>query len=314
MGKIAFLFPGQGAQYVGMGKQIAYEYRAASDVFDQASESLGMDMKKLVFEGDEAALKITENTQPAIVTTSIACLMPLAEEGIKPDFTAGLSLGEYSAHVASGAMDFKTAVSLVRKRGKYIQEAVPLGVGTMAAIIGLSADDVKECCKKASGYGTVEPSNFNCPGQISISGEVKAVEKAMELCSMKGAKRTVPLSVSAPFHCSLLKRAGERLDKELENVRFMDFKTPLVSNVTARVVKSSMDIRDTLVKQVYSPVLWEDSIRFMLEQGVDTFVEIGPGKVLSGFVKKICKEARCFNVEDMDSLNRTLGEISENNN
>lgn len=310
MGKIAFLFPGQGAQYVGMGKQIASEFKTASDIFDQASESLGMDMKRLIFDGDEAALKITENTQPAIVTVSIACLMPLVEKGIRPDFTAGLSLGEYSAHVASGTVNFKTAVNLVRKRGQYIQEAVPLGIGTMAAILGLSAGDVKECCKKASEYGTVEPANFNCPGQISISGEVKAVEKAMELCSMKGAKRTVLLSVSAPFHCSLLKQAGERLEKELENIKFMDFKASLVSNVTAKVIESSSDIKDTLVKQVYSPVLWEDSIRLMLNRGVDTFVEIGPGKVLSGFLKKICKEARSFNIEDMESLEKTLGEIS----
>ncbi|MGE5614217.1 MAG: ACP S-malonyltransferase [Bacillota bacterium] len=310
MGKLAFLFPGQGAQYVGMGKQIASEFRAASDIFDQASEALDMDVKKLVFEGDEEALKITENTQPAIVTTSIACLMPLAEKGIKPDFTAGLSLGEYSAHVASGTIDFKTAVSLVRKRGRYMQEAVPLGVGTMAAIIGLSADDVKECCRTASEYGTVEPANFNCPGQISISGEVKAVEKAMELCLMKGAKRAVPLSVSAPFHCSLMKPAGERLEKELENIKFMDFKVPLVSNYTAQKVGSPEDIKETLVKQVYSPVLWEDSIRYMLDQGVDTFVEIGPGKVLSGFVKKICKEVRSYNIEDLDSLEKTFHEIS----
>lgn len=310
MGKIAFIFPGQGAQYVGMGKQIASEFRTASVIFDQASESLSMDMKKLIFDGDEATLKITENTQPAIVTVSIACLMPLVEKGIKPDFTAGLSLGEYSAHVASGTMDFKTAVYLVRKRGQYIQEAVPLGVGTMAAILGLSADDVKECCKKASEYGTVEPANFNCPGQISISGEVKAVKKAMELCSMKGAKRTVLLSVSAPFHCSLLKPAGERFDKELGNMKFMDFKASLVSNVTAKVIESSLDIRDTLVRQVYSPVLWEDSIRLMLNRGVDTFVEIGPGKVLSGFLKKICKGARSFNIEDLESLEKTLGEIS----
>jgi [acyl-carrier-protein] S-malonyltransferase len=310
MGKIAFLFPGQGAQYVGMGKQIASEFKTASDIFDQASEALDMDMKSLIFEGDEDALKVTENTQPAIVTTSIACMMPLVEKGIRPDFTAGLSLGEYSAHVASGTMDFKTAVYLVRKRGQYIQEAVPIGVGTMAAIIGLSAGDVNECCENASEYGTVEPANFNCPGQISISGEVKAVEKAMELCLAKGAKKTVLLSVSAPFHCSLLKPAGELLEKELENVSFMDFKVPLVSNVTAKVVSSPENIKDTLVKQVYSPVLWEDSIRFMIEKGVDTFVEIGPGKVLSGFVRKICNEARSFNVEDLDSLEKTLLEVS----
>jgi len=200
MGKTAFIFPGQGAQYIGMGREIASEFKSSSDIFDQASEALGFDMRKMIFEGDEETLKITENTQPAIVTASVACLMPLLEAGIKPDFTAGLSLGEYSAHVASGTMDFKTAVSLVRKRGRYMQEAVPLGVGTMAAIIGLSREDVEECCREASQSGVVEPANYNCPGQISIAGEVKAVEKAMDLCREKGAKsrtacgkRSVPL-------------------------------------------------------------------------------------------------------------------------
>lgn len=309
MGKTAFIFPGQGAQYIGMGKEIASEYKAAADIFEQASEALGIDMKKMIFEGDDETLMITENTQPAIVTASVACLVPLMERGIKPDFTAGLSLGEYSAHVASGTIDFKTAVSLVRKRGKYMQEAVPLGVGTMAAIIGLSKEDVVECCRQASDAGIVEPANFNCPGQISIAGEVKAVEKAIELCKSKGAKRAVQLAVSAPFHCSLLKPAGEKLMAELENVDFSDFKTPLVANVTADVVKSPEDIKDLLARQVSSPVLWEDSVRFMLVQGVDTFIEIGPGKVLSGFIRKIDKEARSLNVEDLASLEKTLSEL-----
>lgn len=309
MGKLAFIFPGQGAQYIGMGKQIATEFSSSSAIFDEASEALGIDMKKMIFDGDDETLKITENTQPAIVTASVACLMPLLEKGIKPDFTAGLSLGEYSAHVASGTMNFLTAVSLVRKRGRFMQEAVPLGVGTMAAILGLTADDVKQCCTQASQFGIVEPANFNCPGQIAIAGEVKAVEKAMEYCAEKGAKRTILLAVSAPFHCSMLKPAGELLDAELEHVKFADFKTPVIANVTAQEVKSASEIRETLVKQVSNPVLWEDSIRFMLERGVDTFIEIGPGKVLSGFVKKINKEVRNFNIEDIESLNKTLGEI-----
>lgn len=309
MGKIAFVFPGQGAQYVGMGKEIASNSKAAADIFDQASEALEFDMKKMVFDGDEETLKITENTQPAIVTTSVACLQPLLERGIKPDFTAGLSLGEYSAHVASGTMDFKTAVSLVRKRGKYMQEAVPLGVGTMAAILGLSSEDVTECCKQASDYGIVEPANFNCPGQISIAGEIKAVEKAMELCTEKGAKRAILLAVSAPFHCSMLKPAGDKLAAELKNVEFAEFKIPLIANATGQIIDSSANIKELLIKQVSSPVLWENSIKLMLEKGVDTFIEIGPGKVLGGFVKKISKEARIFNIEDMNSLEKTLGEI-----
>jgi len=309
MGKTAFIFSGQGAQYIGMGKDIASEFKAASDIFDQASESLGIDMKKMIFEGDDETLMITENTQPAIVTASVACLVPLMEKGIKPDYTAGLSLGEYSAHVASGTMDFKTAVSLVRKRGKYMQEAVPLGVGTMAAIIGLSKEDVVECCRQASDEGIVEPANFNCPGQISIAGEVKAVKKAMDLCKSRGAKRAVQLAVSAPFHCSMLKSAGDKLMAELEHIDFRDFKTPLVANVTADVVRSPEDIKDLLARQVCSPVLWEDSVRYMLGQGVDTFIEIGPGKVLSGFVRKIDKEARSYNVEDLTSLKKTLEEL-----
>ena len=309
MGKIAFIFPGQGAQYVGMGKQIASEFKSAGNIFDEASDALGLDMKKMIFEGDDETLKITENTQPAIVTVSVACLQPLLESGIKPDFTAGLSLGEYSAHVASCTMDFKTSVSLVRKRGRYIQEAIPLGIGTMAAIIGLSTEDVAECCKKASEYGIVEPANFNCPGQISISGETKAVEKAMELCTEKGAKRAIQLAVSAPFHCSMLKSAGDKLAMELQNVKFGEFTSQLVANATAKIIQSSAEIKELLIKQVSSPVLWEDSIKLMLEKGVDTFIEIGPGKVLGGFVKKINKEARNYNIEDLESLNKTLGEI-----
>ena len=309
MGKIAFVFPGQGAQYVGMGKQIASEFKSAANIFDQASDALGINMRKMVFEGDEETLKITENTQPAIVTTSVACLQPLLDRGLKPDFTAGLSLGEYSAHVASGTMDFKTAVSLVRKRGKYMQEAVPLGTGTMAAILGLSSEDVAQCCKQASEYGIVAPANFNCPGQISIAGEIKAVERAMELCTEKGAKRTILLAVSAPFHCSMLKPAGDKLAAELHNVEFAEFKIPLIANATAQIIDSSAYIKELLIKQVSSPVLWENSIKLMLEKGVDTFVEIGPGKILGGFVKKISKEVRIFNIEDLDSLEKTFGEI-----
>jgi [acyl-carrier-protein] S-malonyltransferase len=309
MGKTAFIFPGQGAQYIGMGKEIASEYRSASDIYDQASEALELDMRKMIFDGDEETLRITENTQPAIVTASVACLQPLLERGIKPDLTAGLSLGEYSAHVASGSMDFMTAVRLVRKRGKFMQEAVPIGVGMMAAIIGLSREDVLECCRQASAIGIVEAVNFNCPGQISIAGEVKAVEKAMELCSGKGARRAVPLAVSAPFHCRMLEPAGEKLMAELEKVDFSDIQIPLVANVTADIVKSSSDIKDLLARQVSSPVLWEDSIKLMLDLGVDTFIEIGPGKVLSGFVRKISKAARAYNIEDLTSLKKTLGEI-----
>ncbi|NSW91063.1 MAG: ACP S-malonyltransferase [Firmicutes bacterium] len=306
MGKIAFIFPGQGAQYIGMGKDIAMEYKKSDAVFDEASQALGFDIKKMIFEGDEEALKITENTQPAILTTSIACMQPLLEEGIKPDVAAGLSIGEYAAHVTAGTFSFKDAARIVRKRGKYMQEAVPVGVGTMAAVIGLENNIVAECCIEASKEGIVEPANYNCPGQVVIAGEVKAVEAAMELCSQRGAKRTVILKVSAPFHCSLLESAGKKLALELEKVEVNNMSIPVVSNVNAQYITDKALVKDLLIKQVSSPVLWEDSVRKMIENGVDTFIEIGPGKVLSGFVKKINKDVAVFNVENIESLKETL--------
>ncbi|NTV91262.1 MAG: ACP S-malonyltransferase [Clostridiales bacterium] len=309
MGKLAFVFPGQGAQTVGMGRQLAEEYKSANDIFAKATEALGYDMSQMVFNGDEETLRITENTQPAILTTSIACLQPLLERGIRPDVTAGLSLGEYASHVLAGTMDFSDAVALVRMRGKYMQEAVPLGVGTMAAILGLDNGLVAECCKEASALGVVSPANFNCPGQVVIAGEVPAVEKAVELCREKGAKRSMVLPVSAPFHCSLLKPAGEKLSKELEGVALGTMKIPVVTNVTAEYISDYSLVKDLLVRQVSSPVLWEDSVRRMLDEGVDTFVEVGPGKTLCGFIKKISKEVRLYNVEDIESLNFVLNEL-----
>lgn len=309
MSKIAFLFAGQGAQSVGMGRQICENFKSADLIFDQASESLGFDVKKMVFEGDDETLKITENTQPTILTTSIACLQPLLEEGIMPLAVAGLSLGEYTAHVASGTFSFMDAVALVKKRGRYMQEAVPVGVGTMAAIMGLEKGDVIECCKIASSEGVVEPANFNCPGQIVVAGEVKAVEKAVEAAKEKGARRSMILPVSAPFHCSLLKPAGDKLSLELEKISLNDMKIPVVTNVTAEYILDKSKVKDLLVRQVSSSVMWEDCIGSMLDAGIDTFVEIGPGKALSGFVKKINKEVRTLNVEDMDSLKKTLAEL-----
>ena len=254
---------------------------------------------------------ITENTQPTVVTMTTAALRVLEEKGIKPDVVAGLSLGEYSAHIASGSLDFADAVRLVKKRGKYMQEEVPVGKGAMAAIIALSADDVKACCEEASKLGVCSPANFNCPGQIVVSGEAAAVDRCCELAKEKGAKRAMKLPVSAPFHCSMLTGAGERLAKELENVEVKDMNIPVITNVTADYVASKDDIKPYLIKQVSSSVLWEDTIRKMLDDGVDTFVEVGPGKTLSGFIKKVTKDVKVFNVEDMASLENTLAGLSE---
>ena len=311
MAKIACIFPGQGAQYSGMGKEIAENYKEAMDIYDIASLRLGFDMKKLCFEGSEEDLKKTENTQPAILTTSIAIFEVLKSKGIIPDVTAGLSLGEYSALVASKAIGFSDAVAIVRKRGKYMQEAVPVGEGTMAAVMGMEKNDVIECLKMASGYGVVEAANYNCPGQIVIAGHTKAVEHACILLKEKGAKRAIMLPVSAPFHSSLLKPAGDKLGNELENLEVKDFDIPVVSNVNAQVIMDKDQIKKCLIEQVSSSILWEDSIRQMIDMGVDTFIEVGPGKSLSAFVKKIDKDVTVFNVEDLKSLENTIANIGE---
>ncbi len=304
--KTAFLFSGQGAQAIGMGKELCENFPSADRVFDEASEALGFDTKEMIWNGDSETLMVTENTQPAILTMSAAALKVAEEFGLKADVVAGLSLGEYTAHVCSGSLDFSEAVPLVKKRGKYMQEEVPLGVGAMGVILALTEEDVREVCSAASEKGICEPANFNCPGQITVAGEKAAVEYAMELAKAKGAKRAMLMPVSAPFHCSMLKGAGEKLGKELDKVRFGEMKIPLITNVTADYVKSKEDIKDILVRQVSSSVLFEKSLRRMMEDGVDTFIEIGPGKALSGFVKRIDKTKIILNIEDMKSLNKTL--------
>lgn len=302
--KTAFLFSGQGAQAIGMGKELCENFPACDAVFETASKALGFGIKDMIFNGDSETLMITENTQPAILTMSVAALEAVKTLGLKPDVVAGLSLGEYSAHVAAGSLDFTEAVKLVKLRGKYMQEEVPVGVGAMAAILALDADTVREICAQASEKGIVEPANFNCPGQITVAGEVAAVEYACEIAKEKGAKRAMLLPVSAPFHCSMLKGAGEKLAKALENITVSDLQVPLITNVTADYVASKEDIKDLLIRQVSSSVLFEESLRRMLDDGVDTFVEIGPGKALSGFVKKITKDVAIYNVEDMASLEK----------
>lgn len=305
--KTAFLFAGQGAQTIGMGKELCENFPIAAQTYEEASDALGFDIQKMIFDGDSETLMITENTQPAILTMSAAALRVAEQElDVKPDVVAGLSLGEYTAHVASGSLTFADAVKLVKKRGKYMQEEVPLGVGTMAAIIGLDADTVREVCKAASEKGIAEPANFNCPGQITVAGEIPAVEYACELAKEKGARRAMLLSVSAPFHCSMLKGAGEKLAKELEHVTVSPMRIPLIANVTGDYVKSDAEIKDLLIKQVSHSVLFENSLRLMLDDGVDTFVELGPGKALSGFVKKITKDVTVCNIEDMASLAKAI--------
>ncbi len=309
MNTIAFVFPGQGAQFVGMGKELVEKYDSANKVFEVASESLGYDMKKLCFEGPEEKLKITENTQPAILTMSIATLEVLKEKGITPNMVAGLSLGEYSALVAANVISFEEAVKIVKVRGKYMQEEVPIGVGTMAAFIGLPREKVLEACKEASVVGVVEPANFNSPIQTVISGEIKAVERAVEIGKELGAKKAKVLKVSAPFHSSLLKGAGEKLRRDLEGIELNDYKIPVVANVTADYYPSLSSIKELLVKQVSSPVLWEDSVRKMIDDGVNIFIEVGPGKALSSFIKRISRKVQILNVEDITSLEKTLSKL-----
>jgi [acyl-carrier-protein] S-malonyltransferase len=311
MSKLAFLFPGQASQYPGMGKDLAANFPESRAVFDEADAALGFSISQLCFEGSEEALKLTENTQPAILTVSVAAYRALASRGIEPDFAAGHSLGEYSALVAAGALEFPDAVKLVRQRGRYMQEAVPAGEGAMAAILGLSPADVAEVCKKAAGGEVVSPANLNSPEQTVIAGGAAAVKRAVETASQSGAKRAVILSVSAPFHCAMLMPAQQRLEPDLRAVKFSDLRFPLVTNADAEAITSGDEARESLIRQVTMPVRWLESVREMIEQGVNIFVEVGPGKVLSGLLRQIDRSVRCFNTEDAASLQATLEKIAQ---
>ncbi len=306
MNRVAFIFPGQGAQYVGMGKDFFDNFPIVKTVFEEVSDEINIDMKKLCFEGPENELVKTENTQPAILATSIAILRVLEEEGISCDITAGLSLGEYASLVKSNVFSFKDAVKLVQKRGKYMQNEVPIGVGTMAAILGLDREQLKLCIENSKRHGIVEAANYNCPGQIVISGEIKAVEATVKKAKEVGAKKAVLLPVSAPFHCSLLKGAGEKLQKDLEKLNINEPEIPVVTNVSAKVLSSKLEVIPSLVNQVSKSILWEDSISLMIDEGVRTFIEIGPGKILSSLVKRIAEnketEVNIYNVENMDNF------------
>jgi [acyl-carrier-protein] S-malonyltransferase len=304
MKQTAFLFPGQGSQYVGMGKEFYDNFRVAKEVFEEADDVLRFSISSLCFQGPEEALKLTENTQPAVLTTSIAALRVLqSEKGIPPHLTAGHSLGEYSALVASGALTFADAVQMVRLRGRFMQEAVPVGEGAMAAILGMEREQIEKLCEEVSSGEVLTPANFNCPGQIVIAGHSKAVERAIERVKQEG-KKAVLLPVSAPFHSPLMKPAGERLEKALEGIAVRDLKVPVVTNVEAEINTSKEKVKRLLVAQVSSPVRWEESIQRMTEDGIEQVFEIGPGKVLSGLMKRINPKVETKNLEDIPTLKK----------
>ncbi len=305
------MFPGQGAQYAGMGRALAEKYSAAASVFEEADKALDVRISQLCFEGPEEALKLTENTQPAILTMSVSVHRVLAEKGIVPAFAAGHSLGEYSALVAAGSLSFSEAVVAVRRRGRYMQEAVPVGEGAMAAILGgLDADAVRRICEQVADGDVVAPANFNSPMQTVISGHRTAVQRALPVAREAGARRTILLPVSAPFHSSLMLPAEERLAADLDLLNFVDLEMPVVTNVDARPVETGAEARDALKRQPSRPVRWTETVRCLLDSGVDTFVEVGPGKVLAALVRSVEKSVTILNVEDESSLDHVLAVLS----
>jgi [acyl-carrier-protein] S-malonyltransferase len=310
MAKLAYIFPGQGSQAVGMGKDLYENFATARAVFEEADEALGFKLSAMCFEGNESDLQLTANTQPAILTTSVAAYRAMKAEGFpEPDFAAGHSLGEYSALVAAGVLDFADAVKTVRARGTYMQEAVPVGVGAMAAVLGLDQEAVSDICSEAASGGVCSPANINSPSQVVIAGNAEAVDKACEIAKAKGAKRAIKLNVSAPFHCQLMMPAQERLAVDLEKLSYRGFAFPVVANVDAAETNDASAVADKLTRQVSSPVLWLQSVQNMRAAGVTNFVEVGAGKVLSGLVRQIDRDAICANVEDLQTLRNTLDSI-----
>jgi len=307
---MAFLFPGQGSQSVGMGKELAEKYPVARQAFAEADEALGYNLSQLCFEGPEEKLRLTEITQPAILTVSVAASRVLQEKGVNPGFVAGHSLGEYSANVAAGTISFADAVRTVRKRGKYMQEAVPVGVGAMAAILGMDLERVTAVCAEAAQGEVCEPANINSAEQIVISGHAPAVERATRLASERGAKRAIMLPVSAPFHCSLMKPAQDRLAADLQSLPFKQPAVPIVGNVDAALIEDGDRARDALIRQVTGAVKWEQSVRLLIARGVQAFVEVGPGKVLCGLMRQIDRSRTSLNAGDEASLQKTLEQLS----
>ena len=311
MGKLAFLFPGQASQYPGMGKELAANHAAAQNIFAEADKALGFSISEMCFTGSEETLKLTANTQPAILTVSVAAYQVLAEKGVQPDFVAGHSLGEFSALVSVGSLEFSDAVRLVRRRGEYMQSAVPEGVGAMAAILGLAPAQVAGICRQAADGQIVAPANLNSPEQTVISGHAAAVKRAVEMASAGGAKRAVILPVSAPFHSALMQPAAQKLETDLRATEFRPLRVPLVNNADAELTTSGDEAREALIRQVTLPVRWEDSMRELIYQGVNTFVEVGPGRVLTGLLRQIDRSVHVFNVEDEKSLRSTLERLAQ---
>ncbi|HEY0428319.1 MAG TPA: ACP S-malonyltransferase [Pyrinomonadaceae bacterium] len=307
MTKIAYIFPGQGSQAVGMGKDLFDNIAAARRVFEEADDALGFSLSEMCFAGNEEDLQLTANTQPAILTTSIAAFRAMEAENFpSPDFVAGHSLGEYSALVAAGALEFADAVRVVRKRGTYMQEAVPIGVGAMAAILGLPIETVEVGCAEAADGEICSPANINSPAQIVIAGNVEAIDRAIELLKTRGARRAIKLNVSAPFHCDLMFPAQERLAKNLQEIDFSDLKFPIIENVSGEANSKGARVREALIEQVSNPVRWAQSVENLINEGVETFVEVGAGKVLSGLVRQINRDVRSLNVENTESLKNSL--------
>jgi [acyl-carrier-protein] S-malonyltransferase len=304
--RLAYIFPGQASQYAGMGSDLAENFPAAREVFEEADEALGFSISEICFRGSAEELQLTENTQPAILTVSVAALRAMEAEGFEPPvYVAGHSLGEYSALVAARCLSLADAVRTVRARGRYMQEAAPVGAGAMAAIMGLDLQVVMNACGEAQEGQVCMPANINTPNQIVIAGDATAVDRAIELLKERGAKRAIKLKVSAPFHCALMSPAQERLAADFEKIEFQDLRVPLVTNVDASPINEGEEARDALTRQVSSPVRWQESVEFLIQEGVERFVEVGPGKVLSGLVRQIERSVRCLNVEDAASLSQT---------